>query len=253
MNRQKAIFSKLCIFAILICISRTVVADTIVLASDEWCPYNCAPGSDKPGFMVEIATKVFAEAGHQVDYKIVPWSRALDEARSGKLSGVIGAYKSDAPDFVFPARAPAQSETVFFAKTGEIWRYDGEKSLAAVAIAGILDYSYTESMDKYITSNKADPLRVQLVSGDDGLDKNVKKLLAGRVRVVLEDRAVMRHYLSTHGLQDKIVAVGAISAEDVFIAFSPALKNSKDYAHILSVGIEKMQASGELQRIIANY
>ena len=27
----------------------------IVIAADQWCPINCVPGSDRPGFMIEIA------------------------------------------------------------------------------------------------------------------------------------------------------------------------------------------------------
>ena len=46
-----------------------LTAKTVVLVADEWCPYNCAPNSDKPGYVVEIAELVFAEAGHTVIYK----------------------------------------------------------------------------------------------------------------------------------------------------------------------------------------
>lgn len=47
-------------------------AETITIVADPWCPYNCEPGSDEPGFMVEIARRVFAEAGIEVRYETVP-------------------------------------------------------------------------------------------------------------------------------------------------------------------------------------
>ena len=35
-------------------------AETINIVSDEWCPYNCEPGSDRPGFGIEIAMEAYA-------------------------------------------------------------------------------------------------------------------------------------------------------------------------------------------------
>ncbi len=38
-----------------------------------------------------------------------------------------------------------------------------------------------------------------------------------------------------------------------FIAFSPALEESKAYAEILTRGIEKLRKNGELSRILSKY
>lgn len=46
-----------------------VQADVVTLRADQWCPYNCVPGSDRPGYMIEIAREVFGRAGHQIDYQ----------------------------------------------------------------------------------------------------------------------------------------------------------------------------------------
>jgi polar amino acid transport system substrate-binding protein len=48
-------------------------ADTITLHADEWCPYNCAPGSGMPGYAVEVAREVFEQAGHRLDYGLLSW------------------------------------------------------------------------------------------------------------------------------------------------------------------------------------
>lgn len=31
----------------------------VVLGADEWCPYNCTPGSNQPGYVVELAKAIF--------------------------------------------------------------------------------------------------------------------------------------------------------------------------------------------------
>ena len=79
-----------------------ISADTIIIGADEWCPINCEPGSERPGFLVETARAVFEKAGHNLEYVKMPWSRTLDEVRKGRINGAIGAYFQDAPDFIFP-------------------------------------------------------------------------------------------------------------------------------------------------------
>lgn len=47
-------------------------ADVITLVADEWCPYNCTPDTDHPGFMIEIAQYAFEHAGHTIVYTTIP-------------------------------------------------------------------------------------------------------------------------------------------------------------------------------------
>ena len=77
------------------------IADTISLRADIWPPYNATPGSDKPGYIVEIATEIWNYEGHQVNYATVPWERAISEARSGNIDCILGALPDEVPDFIF--------------------------------------------------------------------------------------------------------------------------------------------------------
>jgi polar amino acid transport system substrate-binding protein len=77
-------------------------ADVIRLRADLWCPYNCEPGADRPGYMVEIAREVFAAAGHEIEYRTLNWVRSLEEARHGTVDGVIAATAVEAAGFVLP-------------------------------------------------------------------------------------------------------------------------------------------------------
>ena len=40
--------------------------DEIILVADEWCPYNCTPGENKQGYIVEIAKHALESEGHKV-------------------------------------------------------------------------------------------------------------------------------------------------------------------------------------------
>ena len=228
-------------------------AEPITLAADEWCPYNCDPSSAEPGYMIEIVKEVFKGKGHEIQYSIMPWARAIEESRAGRQTGIIGAFKSDAPDFIFPDRDFGDSGSIFYVKKGSTWNYSDIASLEKVSIAVIQDYSYNDDVDPYIAKHKDDSGRVQIGTGDNALEKNVNKLLSGRVSAVLEDSHVMDHFLKKSALVNQVSRAGGINPEKVYIAFSPVNSRSKEYAHMLSEGINALEKSGKLKEILAKY
>lgn len=228
-------------------------AETITLAADPWCPYTCEPGTDKPGFMVEIARTVLGKAGHSVVYKSVNWTRAIKDAREGKYSGIMGAYTEDAPDFVFPETDQGKSKNSLFVKKENPWKYTGIDSLKQVKIGIVKDYGYGEPLDGYFKSAKGSDL-VQGVGGDDALVKNIKKMMAGRIDALVEDPNVFTLTAADMGVSDQITTAGDVTqALSVYIAFSPKDPKSKEYAKIITDGMAELRQSGELEKILARY
>ena len=91
-------------------------AKEVIIAADVWCPYNCEPGSDKPGYLVEIVRESFKLFGNgeKIIYKKVPWTRAMLEAQKGNLSGIIGATLSESKGLHPPKEALGRYAAEFF-------------------------------------------------------------------------------------------------------------------------------------------
>jgi polar amino acid transport system substrate-binding protein len=140
-----------------------VNAAEISLVADEWCPYNRTPGNANPGFMVEIAQYGLAKADHTVNYKIVPWTRAINEVRQGKYDGIIGAGRKETPDFVFPEQEQGQASHTFFVLKNNAWRYQDLASLASIRLGVIQDYSYGNLYQNYILPHQQDRQKVQIL------------------------------------------------------------------------------------------
>ena len=79
--------------------------------------------------MVDIAREVLGEAGYTVEYVNVSWARALQLTREGQLDAVVGAFTTDAPDFVFPDTPQGRSAIALFTHPDNRWVYDGLASL----------------------------------------------------------------------------------------------------------------------------
>ena len=137
-----------------VCFSSNAHADTIYMYADDWCPYNCTPESEKPGFVIEIGRAIFEEYGHSVVYRRVPWERAIVMARKGDIHAIVGADQIEAPDFIFPENEQGVMEYRFYTQKNNPWVYSGLSSLGSQQLGVINGYSYSTELDKYIEETK---------------------------------------------------------------------------------------------------
>ncbi len=245
------------IFAfMLLCFLSSLFADTIVLAADPWMPYNGEPESKTPGYCIDIAKAIFEKAGHKIIYQVTPYTRAIPNARDGKVTGVVGAAKGDVPDFIFPANEMGHSSNVFFVKKGNSWKYKGISSIKTIKIGVIQDYTYGDDpFDNYIknAAEKHNP-NVEITTGENALEKLINMVIAGRIDAIIEDGLVMQYTLKQLGKANEVSLSGNLSeASAIYIAFPPKNPKSKEYAKILSDGITQLRTSGELKKILARY
>ncbi len=230
-------------------------ADTIRLAADAWYPFNGQPTSEKPGYMVEIAKAIFERRGHTVEYRLVPWTQAIEDARKGYIDGIIGAEKTDAPDFIFPTEPLGKISDAFFVKAESTWNFSGIPSLANQRLGYVADYSYSKEMDRYIRENSTNPKLLQGAVESRGVNQNIVKMLLGRLDVIIEVPEVFWSTVEQMSLKKEKFREAGHEEEftEVYIAFSPSSKRSAQYARTLSYGIDLMRKNGKLKEILDRY
>lgn len=225
----------------------------LVFAADVWCPVNCADNSSRNGLAVDILRKIYEPLGYHVDYVVMPWSRAVSLVQKGDVTAVIGSMKSEQPDLVYPKEHLIQVHDAFFALASKRPAYSGLESLKGLRIGVISGYGYSEQVMNLLTENAHIPGGVQAASGNNAVEQNIRKLLAGRVAVVCETPQVMGYYLKEMNLQDKIISVGSVPSDEAYIGFSPALPQSKVLVEQYDQGIARLRASGELLHLYQSY
>jgi polar amino acid transport system substrate-binding protein len=229
-------------------------ADTIRIRADGWCPYNCDPGSDRPGYMIEVAREVFAAAGHEVDYRTSSWMRSLDDARGGRIEAVVGATAGEAEGLVIPAEPLGRTRDGYAMRKGD--RPDGAAGPPAferLVVGAVRGYEYSGPLAAHVRAHGDDPARVQFVTGDDALEKNLRKLASGRVDLVPDDAGRLRAAIRDLGLGGALEVVHEGDPNPLYIAFSPSDPRSPAYAALLSEGVVRLRASGRLAAILARY
>ncbi|MGB1222216.1 MAG: substrate-binding periplasmic protein [Alcanivoracaceae bacterium] len=229
------------------------LAQSLSVRADYWYPVNGEPDAERPGFAIEILRAIFQPLGIAVDYRLSGWSRSLEMAHIGQIDCVVGAYAGDAPELLYPATAMAVDDTAMYVVTGNNWRYQGLSSLDGLTVGVIADYSYGEQMDAYLAGRFGDPL-LQYLHGKHPLERNVQKLLAGRVDVLIESPLVMEAMLGGSPHAGKLVEAGRMNLRQrIYVACSPARDTSAQILTLFDQGMEKLHRQGELRRIMARY
>ncbi len=241
-------------FSILIFSPLCSIADTIIIAGDPWCPYNCK-SQENPGFLIELAKTIFEKNGHTIKYSVVPWKRAKQGIINGIYDGIVGMAKNEETEklYVFPTLEMAESQFCFYAANDSQWKYTGIPSLKNERLGVIYGYGYGAEgtpIENYLKNN-INTTRVQTVSGDNPLTQIIKMVLLDRLSVIIEDSKVMEYTLNQMAYQSRLTEVGCLENVDrVHIAFSVKNPHSDQYAKILSNGIKELKKTGDYNRTI---
>lgn len=244
------------VFLIIPLVPLRAFADVITLRADMWYPYNGEPDSEKQGYIIEIADYIFKKAGHQIDYKILNWARTCKEVESGKWNGAVGGSYGENAGCIFSEEELGIMRNTFYVKKGATtWKYEGIDSLKIVNVGIIKDYAYgNDELNGYL--KRGEPPLVQAVYGDNPLASNIKKLLTGRIDVLIEDKFVLEAVAHKMNVMPEIEMAGSLSIDKsdyIFIAFSPNNPKSKEYATLITEGIREMRANGKLKEILSSY
>ena len=227
-----------------------VAGETIVLLGDSYCPYTCEPGP-LPGYTIEIATKVFAAKGITVEYKMVDWQGAIADARAGKVAGLAGGIKTDAPDLVYPDMEVGISKSFFVVRRGDAWRWSGPASLAGRRLALVASYTYAPEIEAFAKANAALVTRAE---GTDPFAANARALLTQKTDALFEDGAVVAFNAMRMKIGELIERIpGPGEADKLYVSFSPKHPKAKELAKIFSEGVAALRKSGELATILKRY
>lgn len=236
-------------------LSFSPLASPIIIAGDNWCPINCVEGSDKEGYMIDIAREAFALSGHDVNYIEIPWTRAVGMARKGEIDAVVGAFRGDAPDFIFPQQPLLKISPSSLFATSDNWQYSGLPSMNKVILGTIKGYDYGSELNMYINSLVAtDSDKIVQLYGNNAVERNIQFLLKNRIDVFVESEPVFWYQVNRLKIEQKVQKVGEVSpAEPCFIAFSPNRDNSSLLAKQLDKGLKQLLANGRVGSIANKY
>jgi polar amino acid transport system substrate-binding protein len=223
---------------------------TMVLGADEWCPYNCIPNSDRPGYMVEIAKEVFKD--YELIYKLHPWKRAMALARNNQIDGIVGAVDSESIGLHMPSVEQGLLDGHYFARKDVKWKITKVSDIKKhnLKIGIVAGYGYADELNDFIIKN---PENTFSSYGEKAMPKLIELLKKGRIDLVTDDKLVFWHKVDELKIDRKLFkSVGRpgrdIAPKKLYISFY-----DKKNAEFLAKSMKKLRSSGKLKQILQKY
>ncbi len=204
--------------------------EKLVFVTDEWCPYNCSP-EDKnyQGLFIEVVKEALFSYNVEIEYKILPWARAVKEVEKGRFHAVLGASSGDVKNGVEIKNELVRGANCFFTEHDNSWEFKNLESLKSVYTGIINGYTYGSDIDLFIKNNKN--LFSLMPAVNNPLSNNLKKLKLKRIKTILEDKNVMSYVASKDKFSVK--NAGCFQEQPLIISFSPKFNKANYYRDII--------------------
>jgi polar amino acid transport system substrate-binding protein len=230
-------------------------AQTIVVAADAWCPYNCEPKAKNPGYVVEILRSAYSAKGISVDYRVLPRTRALLDTQSGKVGAVIAANEKEATEYqLITGDEPiGMARGCVFVPSSSSFKYRAIKDLDGLTSVGVVGgIVYQHAFGDWLRRPENRP-KIHEVFADDASARRAAMMIRGRLDGIFEDYTEMAYVLETKGLQSQIVSAGCQNPSPLYVAFSAKHPRGRELVAALDLEVRKMRKSGSIQEILTKY
>ena len=226
-----------------------LAAREITLATIDYPPFY---GKDLPenGPMGEMVTRAFADQGYRVNIMFLPWARALEWSRKGKIDGMLGVWYSQKRIADFRYSNPIMpNEIGFYKRKGEKIRYQNYADLKqqGYVLGSVKGYVQPTGLEE-------SGIPIMYVSNDL---QNFKILSKKRVDLIVVDKAYASYILGQpelHEFADNIEWMAPVlEKKQQYLMLSRKTKNSKQKIADFNAGLRKLKQSGEFKDILAKH
>jgi len=222
---------------------------TFLIVTEPWEPYIFDTGAPQQGVDYEIAEAVFRKMNMSVSIKFYPFKRCLKMVEDKDADAILDLMITPEREafLFFPEEYISASPTTAFFRRGEMPEYNTLADLKGGYVMGVqLGFEYPdEVVNAPLTKDEA-----------PSLESNLKKLLLGRVDLVVDNRTVTLYQAHEMGILDQIEydprPLGNIEETRNYLGF--AKKAGYDQLAVqFSEALQAFKTSDEYYAILARY
>ncbi|WP_148301773.1 substrate-binding periplasmic protein [Sneathiella glossodoripedis] len=218
---------------------------TVLFACNEFPPYKMENSeSGLPGFDVEFLRESFKQVGITLQIQYMPWKRALDVARKGKVDGVCSCSSTkERAEYMYFSEPLGRASSGLFSLTSKNFELVNDlDEIGSRSVGVIKGYNLIEKLEAAGVQNV-----FELSSERQGL----KMLLKGRLDFYYSYEAPTRYYLSQDGHSEK-VHYHELSYTDYHSCISKASEGSEDLLKSFNEGLAGFGKAGSTIRFCEN-
>ena len=230
--------------------AQDAVPQRVSFVGDIWCPYNCDPADAQQGALVDLLKAVLARRGITLEYRVLPWTRALQEVSEGRIDGIIGAGVADGKHAALTEKAWLQAELAVLAHRDSQFQWQGLASLAGKSVVVIANYEYASPLPAWLAAN---PTAVHQLSGDNAFRQAVMLVQHKRQDIFFSSYPALRRHIAASQTPNDFLVVRTGLKTPIFMGVTRAKPYSAELKQILDSGFDAITASGKAATLIARY
>ena len=222
---------------------------TLQLATLEYPPHYGSSMKNQ-GPLAEIVKRAFLQKGINVEFVFLPWIRALEWAKTGKVDGIMGAWYTEARTEHFLYSEPIYpNELVFYKAKNRDIVFNSFKDLvqSEILLGSVRGYAQIKGVEE-------SGIYILYVNNDT---QNFKLLSRQRVDLVVVDREYAKYMLATPELTPIADSVELIDNVLEFrlqhVLMSKQSPRAQAKLTAFNQGLAELKASGEFQQILAQH
>ncbi|WP_419813241.1 substrate-binding periplasmic protein [Bacterioplanoides sp.] len=227
----------------LFCISSH--AETITAAQDPWPPFIYEDGQS--GLSVELARAALASQGYQLELKILPWSRALNEVRKANIDLLIATWKTTQRNqFLYFSDSYISNRITFISRASTPFEYDGLLSLMGKSVGVARNYGYDDAFSQATHFNRYEAY---------DLTANLKKLARDRIDLTLDDEIAARALMKSQGFhpQDFHFSQQPLSQNPLYVSSGISNPRGQQLINAFNRGLQTIKENGTYATILKKY
>ena len=229
-------------------------AKTLLIASDEWCPYVC-DDDVLPGFLVEVLNEIADKNKLDTTFSFIPLARALSLSQKSEVDIVLALTQQHISNYKLQQSKQSFGGLYndFYVLSDNNWRYKNTKDLSEELsknnILGTINgYQYGDEISQLIYRNQDN---IFAASGNSPLEKQLKMLHIGRLDILLDSRFTVQYQLSKSSYTNIIHAGTHGDFVPLYLGYSSSMTD--ELIETFDRGILSLRSSGRLAEILAKY
>lgn len=211
--------------------------EKVKITSLEWPPFS-SKNLEGKGLALKKISKAFENVNTSTSFYFFPWVRAVKGAESGDFDGLTPVYYSQERDekFLFSDSIMSSSLVLVSRKDFSLKNFSDIKEIYPYKIGLVRGYVNTPAID-HDSNIKSD-------FATDDLS-NIKKLIAGRVQLIVIDLNVLNYLTKTYKIKEKELHVLDPILEDkkLYLLFSKNKKGSSELRNKFNQGLKMLNSS----------
>ena len=199
-----------------------------------------------------VTREVVEQAGYEADIKVVPWARCIAMIKNGDADVLGNVYlKQERKQFMHYSEEPIFNFKQFlYVKKDNDFNFDGDlDSLSNYKIGTRIGFSYGKDFDN---AAKAKVIQTRPLSDTH---KNMKKLIAGRVDMIIENPmnlvSDLEYVGSKHLMEEVRLAKPAINSQRSYIVTSKKSRHGETLIGKINQALLDLKGSGKFEQIMS--